>query len=576
MIEGCGGCWFSIFHALVRQGAGAARRWRGKALARRVLTVKIETQLNNRINLNTMSAKKAAETCPICADTYTGTLRKEVCCAFCSFTSCNVCTKKYLCDGVLDPHCMSCRRAWTDEFLDANFSRAWRTGLYKKHREDILVEREMAILPTRQARVEAFSKRKETETAMATLSKQIRELETQITALNRQQGVQSAWYHRYNAEFMGQTVPAWTMAYTHPQGGGAVEKKERAQFIMKCPDEGCRGFLSSAYKCGTCANWFCSDCLVKKGEDKDAPHTCDEKLKETVALIIKESKPCPKCGQRISKIDGCDQMWCTECHTAFSWTTGKVVNGVVHNPHYYEFLRQQGGGAAPRVAGDLPCGGVPYYHVLMTNMRGLPASIINEVSEAHRTISEVNDQRVGQYQGAFTQEDNGDLGVRYLLREITKEEMKKELAKRESKRNKQMAIRAILEMFALTGAEMLQRFTRDPKLTLTQAQEVVTELRALRDYANDSLYKISQVKGVSVPQIGMRREQAAGGTTAAVESFRQFWRWIQFFKAPPLKKRAPAEKKKKAAAAGAGGGAVGTTANDTTSVVELSDDDSEI
>lgn len=240
---------------------------------------------------------------------------------------------------------MSCRRAWTDEFLDANFSRAWRTGLYKKHREDILVEREMAILPTRQARVEAFSKRKETEKQMADLTKEIRDLETQITRLNRQQGVQSAWYHRHNAEFMGQAVPAWTLAYTHPQGGGGVvEKKERAQFIMKCPDEDCRGFLSSAYKCGTCANWFCSDCLVKKGEEKDAPHTCDEKLKETVALIIKESKPCPKCGQRISKVDGCSQMWCIDCHTAFDWTTGKIVNGVVHNPHYYEFLRKQGGG----------------------------------------------------------------------------------------------------------------------------------------------------------------------------------------------------------------------------------------
>lgn len=493
---------------------------------------------------------KEEETCPICADTYTGTLRKPVCCPFCAFSACNQCSKKYLNDGILDPHCMSCRRAWSDEFIDMNFSRAWRTGAFKKHREDILVEREMAILPTRQARVEAFTKRKETEKAMSELTGKIRELEAQITQLNRQQGVQSAWYHRHNAEFMGQPIPAWTVTYTHPNGGGgAVEKKEKAQFIMKCPDSECRGFLSTAYKCGTCNNWACPDCLVIKGKEKDTPHTCDEKLKETVALIIKESKPCPKCGQRISKIDGCDQMWCTDCHTAFSWTTGKIVNGVVHNPHYYEFLRKQGGGAAPRVAGDLPCGGVPYYHTLLGAVRGLSNPIVTEIAEIHRTVSEVNDQRVGQYQGAFTQEDNGDLGVRYLMKEITKDEMKKELAKRESKRNKQMAVRAVLEMFALTGAEMLQRFVRGEKLKEKEATEVIQELRALRNYANESLHRISQVKGVSVPQIGRASDAGA----------RNQWRWIQFYKAPPLKKR---EAKKTTAAK-----------DDTASLVEISDDE---
>lgn len=74
---------------------------------------------------------------------------------------------------------------------------------------------------------------------------------------------------------------------------------------MKCPDSECRGFLSTAYKCGTCQMWACPDCLVIKGRDKDSEHTCDPGQKESVALIIKESKPCPKCGERISKIDGC-------------------------------------------------------------------------------------------------------------------------------------------------------------------------------------------------------------------------------------------------------------------------------
>jgi hypothetical protein len=50
-------------------------------------------------------------------------------------------------------------------------------------------------------------------------------------------------------------------------------------------------------------------------------------------------------------------MWCTQCRTAFSWITGNIETTVVHNPHYYQWMRETGqtiprAGAAP-VA---PCG----------------------------------------------------------------------------------------------------------------------------------------------------------------------------------------------------------------------------
>jgi len=45
-------------------------------------------------------------------------------------------------------------------------------------------------------------------------------------------------------------------------------------------------------------------------------------------------------------------MWCIECKTAFSWKSGEIVNGKIHNPHYYEYLRKTQG-FVPRA--DNPC-----------------------------------------------------------------------------------------------------------------------------------------------------------------------------------------------------------------------------
>jgi len=420
---------------------------------------------------------------------------------------------------------MGCRRAWNDEFLDLNFTRAFRTGPYKKHREDVLMEREIAILPTRQPRVEAKLKVREVEGEIKEVNKKLQDLDVQRAKVLRESHRLSARITRYTAESEGRAPPAWTLT-----DGEKAATPERAKFIMKCPDGECRGFLSTAYKCGTCQMWACPDCLVIKGKDKDAEHTCDPGQKESVALIVKESRPCPKCGERISKVDGCDQMFCTECHTAFSWNTGAVVNGVIHNPHYYEYLRKLGNGTAPRNAGDVPCGGVPYYAHLQRALTGFLRAEQTTIMCIHRITSEIADQRIQIYQAQFNVNDNGDLGVLYLMKEIDKVAMKAELAKRELKRNKHLAIRAVLEMFVTTSTMMLNNLVNDPPRTVAArppagADKAAEEAHAaaaaaaeearqlflleytnLRKYVNESLMLVSKMKSCSVPQIGDKWE----------------------------------------------------------------------
>ena len=438
--------------------------------------------------------------CPICCDAYTAVVRKPVTCPYCEFSACTTCSKKYLTEGQLDAHCMGCRRSWNDEFLDMNFTRAFRTGPYKKHREDVLMEREISILPTRQPRVEAKLKVRDIEVEIRKVNKELAELDAARSKILRSSHRLTAQITRYTAESEGRAPPAWTLTE------GEKVSPEKAKFIMKCPDSECRGFLSTAYKCGTCQNWACPDCLIIKGKDKDVEHTCDPGLKESVALIIKESHPCPKCGERISKVDGCDQMYCLECHTAFSWNTGQIVNGVIHNPHYYEYLRKLGNGTAPRNAGDVPCGGVPYYAHIDRAVRNFSVADKRAIVHIHRITSEIADERINAYQGGFNVNDNGDLGVMYLMKEISKEAMKTELAKRELKRNKHMAIRAILEMFVTTSTMMLNNLVATTPETDETRALLMLEYNNLRKYVNDSLMSVSKMKNCSVPQIGEKWE----------------------------------------------------------------------
>jgi hypothetical protein len=610
--------------------------------------------------------------CPVCYSTFTSHLRKPVKCPYCDLTACVICIKTYLTGSTLDAHCMGCRRAWNDEFLDLNFTRAFRTGPWKKHREDVLMEREMSLLPTRQHRVEATIKLRQCQKEHSQIAKELRELELERLNILQKFHRVDRNKQRYVAESEGRAPPAWTLDEDERGVNAKKEVKEKAKFIMKCPDTECRGFLSTAYKCGTCQRWACPDCLEIKGENKDAEHTCNEERKASVKLILEESKACPKCGERISKVSGCfakdttilmwngsvkmsqnivvgdelvgdngekrtvtqlcsgidemyevnqndgltyivnskhklclktingdikevivdeyikyndieknklygyklcgeittisitpigegtyygwsvtdnkrflladttvlrncDQMWCTTCNTAFSWTTGLQVNGVIHNPHYYEFLRKQGNGVAPRNAGDVPCGGVPYYHTIQTALRKVTTVQANVIMAIHRLTAEIADQRIQGYQSAFNQNDNGDLGVLYLMKKIDNDEMKKELAKRELKRNKHLAIRAVLEMFVTTSTMMLNNIVNEPPKNPVDFETTMEEYRNLKKYVNESLMLVSRQKNCSVPQIGVSSYNKPKKDSDKVDE--QFtWSWLPFNKVGPKTK----------------------------------------
>jgi hypothetical protein len=290
---------------------------------------------------------------------------------------------------------------------------------------------------------------------------------------------------------------------------------QRREFIMRCPAEGCRGFLSTAYKCGTCECWTCVECHVSVGKEKECGHTCNADTVLSAKAIKDETRPCPKCGTRIFKIDGCDQIWCTveTCHTAFSWNTGNIVTGIIHNPHYYEWLRRREGGELQREAGDIPCGGMPTNWQMVTAIRQLelPVEIDVVVLETFRNLEELINHRLPDYPSRLPQLANKDDDVEYLLNEISEDVWQLRLERTETKFLKKKEIGQILQTLATAGSDMMNliyersRNVEDNQqahedFTAWLLSVAMPELEQLRAFGNDSLIALAKRDKMAVPQ----------------------------------------------------------------------------
>ena len=426
--------------------------------------------------------------CQICFDKFNGSSRKKCVCQYCNMNYCRECVGAWLTTIIDEPRCPnnSCKKAWSREYTDSIMTKVWRDTTYREYREKLLMDRERALLPSTQPRIEAINEANRLEREVISQMRERRkELQKQVRLLQLEDnGIQT------------QVWDLQTQAARLRSGEGVDEAaaKTHKAFVRRCPSEGCRGFLSTAWKCGVCELYSCSDCHDVKGAARDSEHTCDPNNVETAKLLAKDTKACPKCGEMITKIDGCDQMWCVSCHTAFSWRTGQAATGIVHNPHFYEWQRRQGNGEAPRVAGDIPCGGLIDWTVirqaLMPVSKVYPAWI-SILELAHRRINHVlNVDMRDVNPDANNVNNNIDLRIEYLLKQIGDEAMMTTLIQREKKLEKDRELRRIYE--TLTGAAIdifrrMYNISEEKGKDPANFQPLMAELDELRKFINEAL-----------------------------------------------------------------------------------------
>lgn len=398
-----------------------------------------------------------------------------------------------------DPHCMNCRHVWNREFLDAHLTRSWMEGDFRKRREAVLFDREKSRLPATQEAVEVERERRRATEKKAELRERRAAIKRELAEIESRLG-EIMYFTEHGA---------WRPA----EGGAGAPgpKKEARQFVAACPSSTCRGFLSTAYVCGVCEGKFCSACREPKLGDAET-HTCDPGLVATIKAITADSRACPSCGTAISRVSGCDQMYCTQCDTAFSYTTGKVVEGVIHNPHYFERLaklKKEGGAVGP--AGACNRNGWPDWYrrvhasqaARYLNAKGFERSM----QGLYRIGLHIQEVVLPDYPTHATPVNNTDARVRYLLGELDERRLRQLLQQRDRTRQRDLEIRESLELAVVTILEFFvwlvqQKIVADDVDGKAAVEARIWQLyKFLEDHVNAPLRDIGDRYGNSVPAI---------------------------------------------------------------------------
>ena len=436
------------------------------------------------------------DNCNVCCEKF-NKIKKKVICNYCSFECCKHCIQTYLLNEV-EENCMNCRKALSIDFLYNNLNKTYINNVYRHHKKDLLFEIEKSKIPDTVQLVERRNNLNLIKEKMNKTTLKIKELKKQLRLLRIEK------YGIFN---------------------NGEHNKEKKEFRFPCPGNDCKGFMNSKWKCGICLKRACSKCReIYKEDETIENHICNEDLVKTVELMKKENKLCPKCTIPIYKISGCDQMWCTQCQIAFSWKTGKIVNGPIHNPHYYQAqqLFNNGNGNNVRNIGDIVCGGLITnweYHRFIRNINLLKKEfnkeIPNNLKENNRSINIINEilekiHRATTHNlhtldylrdSVRTLLNNDELRIKYMCNELIEEKFKLSLITKHKRQQKTKQLLDIFEMYITIITETVNSLYTDLndksiKIKIIQNKNIIEDyykrIIKISNYTNKEFYKIGK------------------------------------------------------------------------------------
>jgi hypothetical protein len=445
--------------------------------------------------------KKTLDECIVCCEPFNKSSRLPVECenVSCKYKVCMECVRAYLLTSVNEPHCMECKVNWSAKFMLV-LKKGWLSDVYRPHREKFLCDIELSKIGETMPYAERYKELKKQESITNDFRKQYTVKKIELDKILAQINESSRIAHQLKS-------------------GNLSTKEEKKEFFMPCPAINCNGFLSTQYKCGICELFTCSDCHEVIGACKTEAHTCDPNNIASALAIKKETKQCPGCHNRIYRIEGCSQMWCTGCHTAFDWNTGrKVETGQLHNPHWLEYQRSLNNGTAPRAPGDVPCGGLCSYSELNRNifikLKGARSSehdtvsvdrLCNILRYIHRLVENITNNDIREIRERNQTLNNfKDQRIKYIVGEITKQQLSTHIFRSDKTRQKNTELLNVFELLSAVGIDFFNRILTNVNVGgvfIADVIEQVEQYNKLRHYCNGLFAVISNTYGMSVPQI---------------------------------------------------------------------------
>ena len=491
--------------------------------------------------------------CPICIMKINKTTRAPTVCPDpqCGYMCCRTCLQEYIITQRHDPKCMNCSKAFSRMFLQTIMPVSWIKTTFIRERQSILLERERSMIPDTMPWVEAETSARSMESEIDELTSKLDELRAQMTTIGGEISARRQTIIRLRDGEISSKSKAKKFIVKCPDCPAFVNKSGKCtscgtRICMHCRDklileEGRDGTVDDIIIVNPPDNTpSVNQSRVHGDRDRDDHddgerdgdrddhdgdrdgdrddhdsdrddhddrddgerdpniqyHICDKSTLATARMIEIDTKPCPKCGNRIHKIEGCDQMFDPHCGTAFSWKTGQIVTGVIHNPHYFQWQREHSGAVA-RQPGDVLCGGPPgmqdvydalgwtptTYDVnraLQSNLYGNGKGILwptskrasdNEnlkfiqdihsrwgLGNAGRILLHIQDVELPRLETTWDHTTNRSMRIKYILNELDEDVFSTELAQRERRMEKHREIQQIFDTFLQGGTDILRKF----------------------------------------------------------------------------------------------------------------------
>lgn len=441
--------------------------------------------------------------CEICGE-LSSKITPKINCPYCPFGCCKKCFDYYILNTPGDTKCMSCKREYD---LDTIWKLCNNT-VYKSYTDykfEQLVQKEKSLFQASLIEIEIEKKREKAKQYLS-LSHQfghvgkmmtslglcieqqfnelkVREKTDYITGLEQMMTSLGLCLEQFNdlkvrvrekTDYISTGLELmYNKAMRELSSEEKTEEMKQNTFIKHCSVPDCKGTLNNRWNCRLCEKSHCNKCgelkstRTRDGERKaddyteEEEHTCDPNSVQNMEEIKMNSKPCPKCSVPIFKTEGCDQMFCIVCHTAFSWKTLQIETGRIHNPHYYEILRKNGD--IRREEGDIrPCDELvqwtPHIDYVENHLENQQDKLMYR--DTIRFINEL-DTVWNETRCAITNDTFGDIRKKYIKNETTEKEYRRQMKMKYNKMTKKFEVCQVLNITKIAMSEELKKVTRN-------------------------------------------------------------------------------------------------------------------